>query len=246
MWCHALLPGIFLSLDRFMKRRAFSFVFLTTLLSALFLIGHPVMMIYIGMTVLMFCVFHLANGERGTETGKEMWLCFLALGGSVLAATLIASPQLLPMLEEFRFSARTVTAGTSLEDLQNTVHMDPIWAALSLFPTPLQWQDFGGMSSTIRFPSYALFLGFIGMLVGSKGRAGVSSSFFSYFPFSWLSGRMWGSGNWYIHCRFWNTSDTRSDGYSSCPSAYRIYPPVGLITFSISRAGFRPSPFGGY
>ncbi len=171
IWCHALLPGIFMSSLRFMEKRPFSLLYLTMFLSVVFLTGHPVMVIYIGITVSLFFVFHWMNAETGTEKVRGIGLRFLLLLGSIFVATVIASPQLLPMLEEFRFSARTVGAGISLDALQNTLHLEPVWGALSLFPTPLQWGEWGGMSSTIRFPLYALFLGFIGMLYGPKGRS---------------------------------------------------------------------------
>lgn len=176
-WCHALLPGIFLSSVRFMEKRPFSLMYLTMFLSVVFLTGHPVMVIYIGMTVSVFFIFHWKNTGTGTENVGEFGLRFSLLLGSILIATIIASPQLLPMLEEFRFSARTTGADISLDVLQNTLHLEPVWGALSLFPTPLQWGEWGGMSSTVRFPLYALFLSLIGMLYGTKG---VSRGYFVF------------------------------------------------------------------
>ncbi len=169
IWCHALLPGIFLSVLRFMERRPFSFLYLTMFLSGVILTGHPVMVIYIGITLSLFFAFHWMGAETGTAGVRAVGSRLLLLLGSILVAAMIASPQLLPMLEEFRFSARTVGADISLDVLQNTLHLEPVWGALSLFPTPLQWGEWGGMSNTIRFPLYALFLGFIGMIYGTKG-----------------------------------------------------------------------------
>ncbi|MDD2272173.1 MAG: YfhO family protein [Desulfuromonadaceae bacterium] len=169
MWCHALLPGIFLSCLLFIDKRPFSFVYLTISLSLVFLIGHPVMMVYLAMTVLAFFLFHWLGAETVGEGARGIGLRFLMLLGSVIVAIVIASPQLLPMLEEFRFSARTVGAGVTLDALQNTLHLEPGWLPLSLFPTPAGWGEWGGMSSTIRFPLYALFLCFIGMFAAGKG-----------------------------------------------------------------------------
>ena len=169
MWCHALLPGIFLSCLLFIEKRPFSFVYLTISLSLVFLIGHPVMMIYLAMTVSAFFLFHWFGAETGKEAARGIGRRFLMLLGSVVVAIVIASPQLLPMLEEFRFSARIIGAGVTLDDLQNTLHLEPGWLPLSLFPTPPGWGEWGGMSSTIRFPLYALFLCFIGMFFGVKG-----------------------------------------------------------------------------
>lgn len=173
MWCHALLPGIFLSCALFLERRPFSFVCLSMLLACVFLTGHPVMMIYIGIILSIYFVFHWAhhaiNTEPGAETVPGIGLRFLLLLGSILVATIIASPQLLPMLQEFRFSARTAGAGISLDVLQNSMHLKPVWLPLSLFPTPPRWEEWEGMSNTIRFPIFAIFLSLIGMLYGRKG-----------------------------------------------------------------------------
>jgi hypothetical protein len=55
---------------------------------------------------------------------------------------------------------------SSLETLQNTLHLRPIWVPLSLLPTPSQWGEWGFWANVIRVPSYALFLGLMGMLLG--------------------------------------------------------------------------------
>ena len=177
IWCHALLPGILLTSLRFMEKRPFSLMYLTMLLSVLFLTGHPVMVIYIGITVSLFFLFHWMNAGTVPENFRGIGLRLLLLLGSVFVATVIASPQLLPMFEELRFSARTAGSGMSLDVLQNTLHLEPVWGALSLFPTPLPWGEWGGMSSTIRFPLYALFLSFIGVIYGKNG---VSRGYFVF------------------------------------------------------------------
>lgn len=168
-WCYSLLPGIFLSCDRFMEGRAFSFVSLMTIVALVLLTGHPVMIIYIGMIIFVFIVFRMVNGWPRAKTAWGITLFLLALLGSALAAALIASPQLLPMLQVFRFSARTVGPGISLGALQNTMHLSPLWAPLSLFPTPLQWGEWGFWSNHIRFPFFALFAGLAGVLLGKRG-----------------------------------------------------------------------------
>ncbi len=169
MWCYSLLPGIFLSCDHFIERRPFSFVYLTAVFALIFLTGHPVMIIYIAMMVALYFVFRLVRDWRSKksirETGRRFWI----LLASASLAALIASPQLLPMLQEYRFSARTAGAAISLEALQNTLYLDPKWVPLSLFPTPFQWNEWEFWSNHVRFPLYALFLGFAGALFGAKG-----------------------------------------------------------------------------
>jgi len=168
MWSYSLLPGIFLACDLFIERRPFAFVYLIIIFSLLFLTGHPVMIVYIGMVISVFYVVHMIRERPNAKTFREIGPRFLALTGTVLAAMIIASPQLLPILQELPFSARTTGAGISLETLQNTMHLSPIWAPLSLFPTPPRWGEWGFWSNHIRFPFYALFLGFIGMLLGAQ------------------------------------------------------------------------------
>jgi hypothetical protein len=181
MWSFSLLPGIFLSCDHFIKGNHFSFLHMTTVLALLLLTGHPVMIIYIGLMIVAFFIFHLLKGrgegalnERGTTPR------LLSLLGCALVAALIASPQLLPMLEEFRFSARTVGPGISLTDLQNTLYLSPGWIPLSLFPIQPHWGEWAFWSNAIRFPLYALFLFLIGMLFGVKG---THRSFFIFLCF---------------------------------------------------------------
>lgn len=167
-WCYSLLPGIFLSCDHFMEGRTFSFIYLMTIIALVFLTGHPAMIIYIGMVIFLFIVFRMMNAWPRVKTTWGIWLFLLALLGNALVAAFIASPQLLPMLQMFRFSARTVGAGMSVEALQNTLHLHPIWIPLSLFPTPPHWGEWEIWSNHIRFPFYALFLGSIGVLTGAK------------------------------------------------------------------------------
>ncbi|NTW88751.1 MAG: YfhO family protein [Desulfobulbaceae bacterium] len=169
MWCYSLLPGVFLCCDHFVEGRPFSFVYLSAILALVFLTGHPVMMVYIGMIISVFFVVHLMAGWQKETSIRKIGPRFLALLGTVLLAAFIASPQLLPIIHEIPFSARTVGASMSLEDLQNTIHLQPIWMFLSLFPTPPQWGEWEFLSSAIRFPFYALFLAFIGLLYGEKG-----------------------------------------------------------------------------
>jgi|GEM_PF-3471105 len=166
MWCYALLPGIFLWCDRFIDGQPFSFVCLTALFALILLTGHPVMMLYIAMIISAFFVGHIMKGGK---TFREMGPRFPALLGSAVLAAVIASPQLLPIVHEFPFSARTAGSGMSLTALQNTVHLDPGWLPLSLFPTPPLWGDEGFLSSSIRFPLYAIFLGLIGVFSGERG-----------------------------------------------------------------------------
>ncbi len=168
-WSYSLLPGIFLSCNHFIEGRTYSFVFLTTMLALILLTGHPVMIIYIGMVITLYIVYRMVITWPGAKTPWRIGLFFMALLGSALVAVLIASPQLLPMLQVFRFSARTVGAGISLEALQNTTYLHPLWMPLSLFPTPPQWGEWEFWSNHIRFPFYALFLGFVGALIGAKG-----------------------------------------------------------------------------
>ena len=164
-----MLPGIFLSCDRFLERRPFSFIYLTAIFALVMLTGHPVIIIYIGLVISIYLAFQLIQAWPREETNRGI-LLLLALLGSALVAFLIASPQLLPMLKEFRFSARTVGSGISLDTLQNTMHLRPAWIPKSLFPTPPHWSDESEFwSNSIRFPFYSLFLGFIGGLLGSKG-----------------------------------------------------------------------------
>jgi hypothetical protein len=167
MWSYSLLPGIFLACNLFLERRPFAFVYVVIIFSLLFLIGHPVMMIYIGMIIAVFHAVQIIRERPNAKNFREIGTLLLALTGAVLAAMIIASPQLLPIVHEFPFSARTTGAGITLETLQNTMHLNPIWAALSLFPTPPRWGEWGFWSNHIRFPFYALFLGFIGMLSGA-------------------------------------------------------------------------------
>jgi hypothetical protein len=169
MWCYSLLPGVFLYCDHFLERRPFSFIYLSAILALVFLTGHPVMMVYIGMILSAYLLVYLMAGWPKEASIREIWPRFLALIGTVLLAIFIASPQLLPILHELPFSARTAGDGMSLEDLQNTIHLQPLWMFLSLFPTPPQWGEWGFLSSAIRFPFYALFLAFIGLFFGGNG-----------------------------------------------------------------------------
>ena len=168
MWCYALLPGIFLSCYHFVERRPFSFVYLIAIFTLVFLTGHPVMIVYIGMVIFAFFVIQMVNVRPTAKIIREIGSRFLALLGTALVAALIASPQLLPLLEGFRFSARTVGTGISLQDLQNTLYLRPVWIPFSLFPTPPHFGEAIYWSNTIRFPFYFLFLAFIGMLFGTK------------------------------------------------------------------------------
>lgn len=165
MWSYSLLPGIFLASDLFIEKRPFSFVYLIIVLSLLFLTGHPVMIVYIGIIISVFFVARLIGGRPNVKTIREIGPRFLALLGIVFAAMIIASPQLLPILHELPFSARTTGAGKSLEALQNTLYLNPLWAPLSLFPTPPRGGDWEFYSSSLHFPFYALFIGFIGVLL---------------------------------------------------------------------------------
>jgi hypothetical protein len=166
MWCYSLLPGILLLCDHFIEGRRFSIAYLMIILALVFLTGHPVMVAYIGIVVSAFVVISIMNTWATTRTVRQIPLRVLGLLGVTLMAALIALPQILPILQEYPFSARTVGAGTSLDALQNSVYLQPIWVPLSLFPTPGKWEF---MSSTIRYPFYCLFLVPIGMLFGQKG-----------------------------------------------------------------------------
>ena len=168
MWCYALLPGIFLSCYLFLERRPFSFVYLIAIFTLLFLTGHPVMIVYIGMIIFAFFVIQMMNVRPTAKPIREIGSRFFALLGTALVAALIASPQLLPLLEAFQFSARSVGTGLSLEALQNTVHLSPAWIPFSLLPTPSHFEDANFRSHAIRFPFYFLFLAFVGMLFGAK------------------------------------------------------------------------------
>jgi hypothetical protein len=183
-WCYSLLPGIFLSCDHFIEGRPFSFAYLMMIIALVLLTGHPAMIIYIGMVISLFIVFRMVNAWPRAKTAWSIWLFLLALLGNALLAALIASPQLLPILQMFKFSARTVAAGIPLEDLQNTLYLHPIWMPLSLLPTPAYWSEWWFWSNHIRFPFYALFLGSIGVLGGAKG---LSRSYFVFLlVFSFL------------------------------------------------------------
>jgi hypothetical protein len=168
MWSYSLLPGIFLASDLFVERRPFAFVYLMIAISLLFLTGHPVMIVYIGMIIAVFLVVHIVRERPTLKTIRKIGPLLFALLGAVLAAMIIASPQLLPILHELPFSARTTGTGMSLETLQNTMHLSPVWAPLSLFPTPPRWGEGGFWSIDLRYPFYALFLGFVGMLFGTQ------------------------------------------------------------------------------
>ncbi len=166
MWCNALLPGVFLSCDLFLEKRRFSFVYLIIFFSLLFLTGHPVMIIYIGMVIFMYFLFQVVALLRNEKSALQVGVFLLALSAIVLVAVLIAAPQLLPMLQLLPFSARTAGADIPLEVLQNTLHLQASWLPLSLFPTPFYWGDGWNWSNLIRFPFYVLFLGGIGLLLG--------------------------------------------------------------------------------
>lgn len=168
MWCHSLLPGIFLTSDRFIEGRPYSFVYLMIMFSLLFLTGHPVMIVYVGMIVCVYFVVHMIHQPPSAKTFRKIGPRFLVLLGSALAAMIIASPQLLPIVQQLSFSARKAGVGISLKDLQNTLHLSPIWAPLSLFPTPPRWGGWAFWSNDVRFPIYALFLGVLGMLPGTQ------------------------------------------------------------------------------
>lgn len=169
MWCYALLPGILLSCELFLEKKRLSFVFLTIGFSLLFLTGHPVMIIYVGMIISVYLLFQLVNQWQGGKSFRQTGLLVLELIGSALVATLIASPQLLPMLQLLPFSARTVGTGITLDGLQNTMHLRPSWLPLSLFPTPLYWGELlENFSNSIRYPLFALFLSCVGMLFGGR------------------------------------------------------------------------------
>jgi hypothetical protein len=178
MWCYSLLPGIFLLCDHFIEGRPFSFAYLMIIFALVFLTGHPVMVVYIGVVVSAFFVVHMMSTWATRKTIRKIPPRFLALLGVTMIAALIASPQILPILQEYPFSARTADAGASLETLQNTVYLKPIWVPLSLFPTPGKWEF---MSSTIRYPFYSLFLVPIGMLFGEKGNRRSYFIFLSVF-----------------------------------------------------------------
>jgi hypothetical protein len=167
MWSYALLPGVFWSCDLFLEKRPFAFIYLIITFSLLFLTGHPVMIIYIGMVIFLYLFFQVVNSLRSGKNVLPFGPSLLALSGSVLVAVLIASPQLLPMLQLFPFSARTVDAGISLDVLQNTIHLQPIWLPLSLFPTPFYLGDEWSWANLVRVPFYALFLACIGLLFGA-------------------------------------------------------------------------------
>ena len=126
------------------------------------------MIIYIGMVIFLFLLFRMMKTWTRAISIRRIWLFLLALLGIALVAALIASPQLMPMLEEFRFSARTVGASISLEARQQYRYLHPYWAPLTLFPIPPRWGEYWYFSNKILFPFYALFLGFIGLLLGAK------------------------------------------------------------------------------
>lgn len=179
LWCYALLPAVLLSCDLFLERRPWSFAYLIISFALLFLTGHPVMIIYIGMMVFLYLLFQLADLCRSEKSIRKSGPLVLGVLGSVLVAVLIASPQLLPMLQMLPFSARTAGPGISLDVLQNTMHLQPGWLPQSLFPTPFHWGDeVRHWSNLVRFPLYALFLGCVGMLF----RAGsLRRGFFIFF-----------------------------------------------------------------
>ncbi len=183
-WCYSLLPAIFLAGDRFMKGRSCSSIFLVIVIALLLLTGHPPLIVYTGMMLFVFCLFHAVNMSWRERTIRRVGVRFLVLGGVACIAILIASPQLLPILQQYSFSARTTGTGSSVEALQNTLHIQPSWLPLSLFPTPFYLHDWGFWSFNIRYPYYALFLAFIGMLFGAKGLH--RRYFISLFVFSIL------------------------------------------------------------
>jgi hypothetical protein len=167
LWSHSLLPGIFLASDLFIEKRPYSFVYFTIMISLLFLTGHPVMIVYTGMIIFVYFLVHMIGTRPDAKTIREIGPRLLVLLGTLIAAILIASPQILPILQELPFSARTAGAAKSLEILQNTLHLTPIWAPWSLFPTPPRWGGWIYWSNVVRFPIYALFLSVLGMLPGA-------------------------------------------------------------------------------
>ena len=167
LWCYTLLPGLFSICDRFIEKRPFSFILLIVFFTFLFLTGHPVMIIYIGMMFFIYFLFQIVNFGKVSFEFMSIGKLFFLLLISVLASILIASPQLIPMFQMLPFSARTVETSAPIDVLQNTLHLQPNWIILSLFPTPFyRGEGLGLWSGCVRFPIYALFLCFIGIFSG--------------------------------------------------------------------------------
>jgi hypothetical protein len=169
MWCYSLLPAIFWACGRFMEGRPRSSIYCLLLFTLLLLTGHPVIIVYSGMIIAVFVIWLVVSLSPTKNSLLKAGARLLALVGLVVLAVLIASPQWLPMFQQYPFSARTTASFSSPDVLQNTLHLDPFWIPLSLFPTPsdsTEWQFF---SAIIRFPIYALFLVMVGILFGKKG-----------------------------------------------------------------------------
>lgn len=168
MWCYFLLPALLRACSRFLHRQPHSSPELLLAITLVFLTGHPVMIIYSGIITAIYVVWEVLSLPSADKRIGTLSLNLLVLCGLLILAIAISMPQWLPMLEQYRFSARTVESGLSLDALQDTLHLDASWLSLSLFPAPpdsTQWQFF---SSIMRFPVYAVFLAIAGALYTVK------------------------------------------------------------------------------
>jgi hypothetical protein len=183
-WNYALLPGIFLLCDNFVKGKSFYFVNLIFVFSLVFLIGHPVMIIYMGIVIFIYLVFLMTGSWSEQKDMRKIGRLSLILLGCIIATVIIASPQLLPMLQLYKFSARSAGPMESLDFLQNTLHVLPSWFPGSLFPVPILLGGVEFYANSIRFPIFALFLALVGLFTDASGR--YRNFFFFLFVFSVL------------------------------------------------------------